>query len=234
MILYFHSDKELIYRIYNQLIKDNFRVWIDHDETFGTTMTTKVHIMKQSKYILIGMSDEYKQNSYCRYEAYYAYQCQYKIIPLILTLNYYPDGWLMDIIHGKIYIDFIKLQFDLAYRTLISEINREEIFQKSETISYLPLIGSHFREYPSGIKQWTTDDVKTFLIEKKFDCLLPIIVGMDGYILYDLYTMCIDNRESMFHTLKNEILLFENIQSLTLFIYLRFLHEIQKYISTKI
>jgi hypothetical protein len=51
---------------------------------------------------------------------------------------------------------------------------------------------------------------------------------MNGYLLYDLYTMCNDNRESMFHTLKNEILLLDkNAQSLTLFIYLRFLSEIK-------
>lgn len=56
---------------------------------------------------------------------------------------------------------------------------------------------------------------------------------MNGCLLYDLYTMCIDNRESMFHTLKNEILIFDkNIQQLTLLNYLRFLCEIRKYIST--
>ncbi len=89
-----------------------------------------------------------------------------------------------------------------------------------------------FSEHPSGIKQWTKDDVKLFLIENKFHCLLPIISEMDGCLLYDLYTMCIENQESMFHTLKNEIVFSDNnLQPLTLFIYLRFLKEIQKYIS---
>ena len=47
--------------------------------------------------------------------------------------------------------------------------------------------------------------------------------------------MCKHNRESMFHTLKNEILLSDqDAQPLTLFIYLRFLSEIQKYISKAI
>jgi hypothetical protein len=55
---------------------------------------------------------------------------------------------------------------------------------------------------------------------------------MNGCLLYDLYTMCKANRESMFHTLKNEIVLLDkDVQPLTLFIYLRFLNEIQKYIS---
>ncbi len=140
MISYSHSDKDLTYRIYDQLMKDNFHVWIDHDETFGTTtMINKINIMEQSKYILICISDKYKQNSYCRCEAYYAYECQYKIIPLILTLNSHLDGWLTDIIKGKMYIDFIKLQFDLAYGTLKSELNREDIYPIIEQIPSLPI-----------------------------------------------------------------------------------------------
>jgi hypothetical protein len=89
-----------------------------------------------------------------------------------------------------------------------------------------------FSEYPSAIEQWTKEDVKSFLIENKFHCLLPIISEMNGCLLYDLYTMCKANRESMFHTLKNELVLLDkDVQPLTLFIYLRFLNEIQKYIS---
>jgi len=137
ILLYSHSDKDLTYRIYDQLIKDNFRVWIDCDETFGTTMLTKANIMDQTEYILICVSDEYKRNSYCRCEAYYAYECQYKIIPLILTLNYHLDRWLIDIINGKIYIDFIKLDFNSAYKILKNEINREDIYPKIESISSL-------------------------------------------------------------------------------------------------
>jgi hypothetical protein len=89
LLLYSHSDKDLSYRIYDQLIKDNFRVWIYCDEKFGITMVTKANIMDQTQYILICVSDEYKRNSYCRCEVYYAYECQYKITP-----------WLIDIING--------------------------------------------------------------------------------------------------------------------------------------
>ena len=58
---------------------------------------------------------------------------------------------------------------------------------------------------------------------------------MNGSILYDLYTMCNEHRESMFHTLKNEMLIFDQTyQPLTLLVYLRFLEEIQKYLSMRI
>ncbi len=262
MISYSRANKDLMHRIADQLLQDNFRIWIDSDETFGTNMTTKMNIMDESQYILIGISDEYKQNSYCRCEAYYAYECQYKIIPLILTLNLHPDGWLTDLIKGKIYIDFIKLEFELAYQTLKTEINREDFYTKIESVvprieplqvteinredlmytkieplqgnELIPRIQSlipmrNVREYSSDLQQWTKDDVRTFLMENQFDCLAPVIAEMNGALLYDLYRMCNENRESMFHTLKNEISMLEkNAQPLTILVYLRFLREIQK------
>jgi len=137
MISYSHSDRDLTYRIYDQLIKDDFRVWIDRDETFGTSMITKADAINQSQYIFICMSDEYKQNLYCRCEAYYAYERQCQIIPLIVTLNYQPDEWLLNIMNRKIYIDFVILDFDLAYKTLKTEINRLDLYPKIEQISSL-------------------------------------------------------------------------------------------------
>lgn len=56
---------------------------------------------------------------------------------------------------------------------------------------------------------------------------------MNEQLLYELYQMCINNRESMFHTLKTELANLNCLtQPLTLLVYLRFLNEIQKYMST--
>jgi len=94
-------------------------------------------------------------------------------------------------------------------------LNQFLLYQKCNYLIFFLL-----SEYPSSIQHWTIDDVKSFLIENKFHCLLSVISEMNGYLLYDLYTM--------FHTLKNEILLLDkNAQSLTLFIYLRFLSKIK-------
>ena len=40
-----------------------------------------------------------------------------------------------------------------------------------------------FSEYPSMIEQWTKDDVKSFLIENQFNCLLPVLSDMNGCLL---------------------------------------------------
>ncbi|CAF1660635.1 unnamed protein product [Adineta ricciae] len=228
MISYSHSDKELTYRIYDLLIKDDVRVWMDRDETFGTTMITKADAIDQSNYILICVSDEYKENLYCRCEATYAADRHCQIIPLILTLNAHPDGWLSDVIRRKSYIDFVVLDFDLAYKTLRSELCSVEIHLSKNDIRSVRVK----TEYPETIEQWTNENVREFLQEYQFDCLLPVISPMNGCLLNDLFTMCRQNRESMFHTIKNEILaLNKHAQPLTLYTYLRFLNEIQKYVT---
>jgi hypothetical protein len=125
-----YADKELCLRIYDQLLKDDFRVWYDQEETFGTPMDTKGKIIDECEYMIICTSDTYKQNCYCRCEAHYAFGRHCQIIPLIVTPNYRPDGWLTRIISGKIHIDFVKLDFELAYIKLKTEIDRQRKYSK--------------------------------------------------------------------------------------------------------
>ncbi|CAF1243274.1 unnamed protein product [Rotaria sordida] len=115
---------------------------------------------------------------------------------------------------------------DETFDTSMNE--KYEIIDECEYILLLILTNN---EYSFEIDQWTTDDVKLFLISKNLNSLLPILCEMNGKFLHELYKMCLSNRESMFHTLQREISILNiNNQSLTLLIYLRFLNEIQKYI----
>lgn len=118
------KDKDLCLQISNALDKENYRVWFDQDETLTNSMTEKASIIDQSEIVLFCLSDAFKQNSFCRSEALYTFQSQYQIVPLIVTSNYRPDGWIHPLIQGKIYIDFIKHDFQLAINKLKSEIQR--------------------------------------------------------------------------------------------------------------
>jgi hypothetical protein len=103
---------------------------MDQDETIAKTMNEKFEIIDSCEYFLICISDSYKQNLYYRCEAYYAFEHQYQIIPLIVTPNYRLDGWLNRIISGKIYIDFTRLDFELAQMKLKTEIDRQRKYSK--------------------------------------------------------------------------------------------------------
>ena len=122
MLSYSHSDKDLCYRLHDRLVKDQFRVWIDKDHMYGATMAAMAEAIENSQFVVICMSDSYKQSVYCQSEAHYAFERQCQFIPIVTKHKYRPDGWLGIIVSGKIYIDFLKLEFDQAYLKLKNEI----------------------------------------------------------------------------------------------------------------
>jgi phosphopantothenate-cysteine ligase len=124
MISYSHTEKELCYQIHEQLARDGYRVWIDRDQLHAETIAEMAKAIENSECVLICMSDAYKQSSYCQLEANYAFEQRCRLIPLIMTLHYKPDGWLGILVSGKIYVNFPKLRFDLAYAKLKSSINQ--------------------------------------------------------------------------------------------------------------
>ncbi|CAF1132098.1 unnamed protein product [Rotaria sordida] len=94
MISYSHSDRQLCYQIHERLVQDGFSVWIDRDNMYGTTMIAMAEAIENSEFILICMSDTYKQSVYCQSEAHYAFERRCHLIPLIMKHCYKPDGWL--------------------------------------------------------------------------------------------------------------------------------------------
>lgn len=124
MLSYSHDDKDLCHRLYDRLVQDNFRVWIDRDQMYGGTMEAMAHAIENSQFVVVCMSESYKQSVYCRSEAHYAFQRQCHFIPVVMKQKYRPDGWLGIMISGKIFIDFPKLDFNQAYLKLRNEIEQ--------------------------------------------------------------------------------------------------------------
>ncbi|CAF1276393.1 unnamed protein product [Rotaria sordida] len=92
MISYSHSDRQLCYQIHERLVQDGFSVWIDRDNMYGTTMVAMAEAIENSEFVLICMSDTYKQSVYCQSEAHYAFERRCHLIPLIMKPCYKPDG----------------------------------------------------------------------------------------------------------------------------------------------
>lgn len=118
MISYAHNDNQLCYHILNLLERDQLRVWIDFRCTNIVTSDTIAKAIENSEFLLICMSDAYKQNPFCEMEARYGSKCQCHIIPIVMTANYRPDGWLRTLIATLIQIDFSKLGLDKGYQEL--------------------------------------------------------------------------------------------------------------------
>ncbi len=122
MISYSHSNKDLCYQIHQSLIKSNYRVWLDFEKMYGSTLQSMAQAIESSDIILLCMSNPYKQSAYCQSEAEYAYARQRHIIPLVMEKKYRPDGWLGFICASKMYVDFTKTDFEQAFQKLISQI----------------------------------------------------------------------------------------------------------------
>lgn len=92
-------------------------------------MSAMADAVENSEFVIMCMSDSYKQSSYCQAEAEYAFKCRRHLIPLIMRQGYRPDGWLGLMIGSRMYIDFIRYDFDIACEKLLTEISlqREQV-----------------------------------------------------------------------------------------------------------
>jgi hypothetical protein len=76
---------------------------------------------------------------------------------------------------------------------------------------------------------WTQEHVKSFLLDKELDALLPVMEGMDGQLLHQAYSMCQANQQGMFLSLKEDVARSQRAP-LSLKDYLAFLRDIKAYI----
>jgi len=86
-------------------------------------MSAMAEAVENSEFVLICMSDSYKQSTYCQAEAEYAFGCKRRLIPLIVRAGYKADGWLGFMIGSRIYVDFGRFEFPVACEKLMNEIS---------------------------------------------------------------------------------------------------------------
>jgi hypothetical protein len=181
MISYSHKDKVFCTRIYEELVRAGFHIWIDFDQMHGNIMDAMAQAIEQSYTIIICMSEEYRKSNYCRAEAHYAFQRQRKIVPILLQEHYNPDGWLLFLIGQLLYVDFTKYEFARAIDTLLKELKAENISNIS-TLPVRPLedtntllsIRSH------NILEWTKVQIQEWLIEHNLVQMSRLFTDCDG------------------------------------------------------
>ncbi|CAF1372491.1 unnamed protein product, partial [Didymodactylos carnosus] len=134
MISYSHKDKEICHRIHKALVADKFRVWIDLEEMHGAIIQAMAQAIEQSRYVLICISENYYLSPYCQAEAQYAFEKRRGLVPLRVQSGYKAEGWLAFITSCRIYVDFMKIDFDIAYTQLVSEFHQKEVDGKGSSV----------------------------------------------------------------------------------------------------
>ncbi|CAM2714700.1 unnamed protein product [Rotaria socialis] len=242
MISYAHKDKEVCHRIYKTLAADNFRIWIDLEQMHGTIMQVMAEAVEQSNYVIVCMSDNYIVSPYCQAEAQYAFEQRRILIPLRVQAGYKPQGWLGFLLSGRMYIDFMKTNFNTAYAQLLSEFRLNQLDKKQNTtfvnhsnVSESPAVIDEriTYSYSNDVLQRTPADVHNFLLDKQLNQMVPVCQQMDERKLTELYRLCHVNSPVLLQTLRSET---KELHSTTLStnIYLTFIHEMKNLIPEEI
>ncbi|CAF4582259.1 unnamed protein product, partial [Rotaria magnacalcarata] len=137
MISYSHKDNDICHRIYKTLTARDFRVWIDLEGMHGAVMQVMANAVKQSRCILICMSESYYLSPYSQSEAQFAFEKQRVLIPIKVQSGYKPDGWLAFLTSGRIYVDFMKTDFNAAFDKVVSEIASSRADEKDSSLILL-------------------------------------------------------------------------------------------------
>ncbi|UJR22655.1 hypothetical protein I4U23_025694 [Adineta vaga] len=194
MISYSHKDKVLCKQLYDELIRRNYRVWIDFDQMHGNVMDAMAQAIDRSQTIIICMSEQYRKSNFCRAEAHYAFQQQRQIVPVLMQKHYKPDGWLLFLIGQLLYVDFTKYDFDRAMEMLMKElkeiqyveIDLKPVCQKEKTVSILCKSAVCLRvssTQPSALQnilEWTHMHVHNWLIDHKLPQMSRLLIDCDG------------------------------------------------------
>jgi hypothetical protein len=195
MISYSHKDKILCKQLYDELIKAGYRVWIDFDQMHGNVMDAMAQAIERSHTILICMSDQYRRSNYGRAEAYYAFQRQLKIVPVLVQKHYKPDGWLLFLVGQLLYVDFTKYEFSKAMEMLFKELKAPGSIENNE----LPIDGPHEPNViassmpiplplpgvtqpvsSKNILEWNQAEVQYWLIEHNLIQMSRLLSDYDG------------------------------------------------------
>lgn len=241
MISYSHADKELCKRLYEALVQEGFRVWIDFDQMHGNVMDAMAHAIERSNTILICMSEHYRRSNYCRAEAHYAFRRRLKIVPVLLQKHYKPDGWLLFLIGQLLYVDFIKYEFSQAFNMLLKELKapilsdtpRQSISLSQEpdiVVSNLPLqlATSLPTELPDNLSEWSQAQVSAWLIEHNLNQMACLLADYDGESLIYLNQLIVNDKlPNVLKSLEEECIR-RTKQSLSLIEFARFRGLINK------
>ena len=200
MISYSHKDKELCQQIYDELRRQGLKIWIDFNEMHGNMMDAMAQGIEQSQTILLCISEEYRRSNFCRAEAQYAFKRQSNLVPILVQRSYKPDGWLLFLISGLLYIDFTKYEFAQAMDILLNELKRSDP-QSYENPLRSESNAKQIDERSSDLRQWTSSDVQNWLFEHHLHQMSQLLSDCDGSTLIYLNAMMKKKNSSQDNTI---------------------------------
>ncbi|RNA07786.1 hypothetical protein BpHYR1_034465, partial [Brachionus plicatilis] len=225
MISYNSKSRPICLNIKKGLEKNGYKVWIDVESIYGSSLEAMANAIESSFCVLICITENYKESNFCRLEAEYCVQKNRPFIPLILQKGYRPNGWLGIILGTKIFIDFSKYDFEKALfevnrnlSLIKSSLNKAEIETvKSDQTESNKIVTPQNKE--SIESDWNENQVEDWLRRVEIDQdIINDLIPCNGQILYQLYMILKWNPEFYYHSLKTPTLgSLTNLKNLAIF-----------------
>lgn len=195
MISYCHKDKAVCQRLYEDLIKMNYQVWIDFAQMHGNMMDAMADAIEQSAAVVVCMSEPYRRSNFCRAEAEFAFQRQLKILPILVQKYYKADGWLAFVLGTSLYVDFTKYDYPKAFEMLVEEIKLSKLNSDKEISKKIRRNSNESDrspEMPENIDLWTEIHVHQWLKENQLDQMAELLRDVDGPSLIQFSQFLVD------------------------------------------
>jgi hypothetical protein len=124
VISHHSSSRELCLKIKKELEFVGLKVWTDVRKISGLSRGAMQNAVEKSMCVLVCVTENYRQSIYCQIEAKYAFRLNKPIIPLIMQQDYEdPHGWLGSIMDDRVFINFMKYDFEESLNRLKNEID---------------------------------------------------------------------------------------------------------------
>jgi hypothetical protein len=219
MISYNSASRDLCMKVKEELEKNGFRIWIDVNEIHGSSLESMARAVESSDFVLMCVTEKYRQSVNCQAEAQYAFKLKKKIVPLIMQKGYENvDGWLGIIMGDKIFVNFNKHPFEKCLALILHEMNlatnldaknaqvAPSLFSIAEAtkVSLVPpqVIPSVGAQPKSNVLNWSEKQVQNWFEEKKVDTAIwAIIKPCNGELLHQLFTLQIGCPEFFFQSI---------------------------------
>ena len=219
MISYHSSTLELCIKIKHELESMGYKVWMNLDKLSESSIESMKNAIEKSFCVLMCVNEKYRQSIYCQVEVKYAVEQKKPMISLIMQPECEEQkGWLGFIMSNKMFVHFMKPQFEECIKILNAKINDtlkkvtipNEIKENTSnsTIDSNQLITSSYDTKDWNIaandlvKNWTEARVNEWFIQNDLSLLIfEHFKPCNGKILKQMFDMKKNAAEFYFKSL---------------------------------
>jgi hypothetical protein len=197
MISYNSASRDLCMKVKEELEKNGFRIWIDVNEIHGSSLESMARAVESSDFVLMCVTEKYRQSVNCQAEAQYAFKLKKKIVPLIMQKGYENvDGWLGIIMGDKIFVNFNKHSFEQCITIMLKELNLSINQSNKIALTLAPPVPSvgcssaPLNQIDYSARNWNEKQINDWFVEKKVpQHVMTMLNPCNGEVLYQLYRL---------------------------------------------